>query len=301
VILSRSLELLRLALVAFAFAALAGCATTGGPTGIPEAEKTPGQRADPWENWNRKVFSFNDAVDEAVLKPVAKAYQKVVPELVRRGVTNFFGNFADAWSGVNNLLQGKVVEGATDFMRVATNTVFGIGGLFDVASEAGMEKHHEDFGQTLGHWGLGAGPYMVLPLFGPSTLRDTASLPVDLYASPLIAVQTDEVRWGLTVLGFVNQRANLLGATNLLDDVALDRYSFVRDAYLQRRRSLVHDGDPPSLGDEEPYQPDPSPPAADAASAPASAPAAEPVPVAPAAPASAVPASAAPAASAASS
>lgn len=273
-ILSRGLDCLRLLLAVFSFAILAGCATTAS---IPESEKSPGQRADPWENWNRKVFSFNDAVDEAVLKPVATAYKKVVPGFMRQGVTNFFGNFADLWSAVNNLLQGKFEAGASDIMRVGTNTVFGIGGLFDVASEAGIEKHHEDFGQTLGRWGVGAGPYVVLPLFGPSTLRDSAGLPLDLYASPMISVRSDEVRWGVAVLGLINTRANLLDATNLLDDVALDRYSFVRDAYLQRRRSLVHDGDPPPLEDEEPYVPDPpAEPAAPAASEPAAPAAPEP-------------------------
>jgi phospholipid-binding lipoprotein MlaA len=275
VILSRSLDYLRLFLAVFSFAILAGCATTAS---IPESEKSPGQRADPWENWNRKVFSFNDAIDEAVLKPVATAYQKVVPQFVRTGVTNFFGNFSDLWSAVNNLLQGKFEAGASDIMRVGTNTVFGIGGLFDVASEAGIERHNEDFGQTLGRWGFSSGPYIVWPLFGPSTLRDTVGLPLDLYASPMISVRSAEVRWGVATLGFINARANLLGATNLLDDVALDRYSFVRDAYLQRRRSLVYDGDPPPLEDEEPYVPDPpaAPPPTAAASEPAAPAAPEP-------------------------
>jgi phospholipid-binding lipoprotein MlaA len=273
VIVLRALDFFRLLLAAFAFAILAGCATTGSSV-VATEEKTPSQRADPWENWNRKVFAFNDAIDEAVLKPVAKAYEKVVPELVRRGVSNFFGNFADLWSGVNNMLQGKVGDGFQDFMRVSTNTFFGIGGIFDIATEAGMERHQEDFGQTLGRWGFGPGPYLVWPLFGPSTLRDTAGLPLDLYASPVLAFSDDGVRWGITTLGFVNQRANLLGATNLLDDVALDRYSFVRDAYLQRRRNMVYDGEPPDREDQEPYVPDPPAAPASAAASAAEAPAA---------------------------
>lgn len=217
-------------------AALSGCATVSGPT----------QPSDPWERWNRTVFEFNDAVDIAVLKPVATTYAEIVPSLVRRGVGNFFGNFSDAWSAVNNLLQGKAERGVQDIMRVSINTLFGLGGVLDVASEAGLDRHSEDFGQTLGHWGVGAGPYIVLPLLGPSSLRETAALPVDRVVSPSLAVDADgSAGLGLTLLQIVNIRAELLGATRMLDSIALDKYNFVRDAYLQRRRSLVYDGDPP--------------------------------------------------------
>jgi phospholipid-binding lipoprotein MlaA len=191
-----------------------------------------------------------------VLKPVATTYTQVVPSLVRRGIGNFFNNFADAWSAVNNLLQGKVERGLQDVMRVGINTVFGLGGVLDVASEAGMDHYYEDFGQTLGHWGVGAGPYIVLPLLGPSTLRETAALPVDRSVGPTLAIDSGTAQAGLTALQIVNVRAELLGASRLLDGVALDKYNFVRDAYLQRRRSQVYDGDPPPLPEEaEPPEP----------------------------------------------
>jgi phospholipid-binding lipoprotein MlaA len=205
---------------------------------------------DPWERWNRQVYTFNDAVDNAVLKPVATAYQKVVPSMARQGVDNFFGNFSDAWSFVNNLLQGKVENGLRDMFRVTTNTVFGLGGLLDIATEMRLDSQGEDFGQTLGYWGVGSGPYVVLPLFGPSTLRDTTALPLDTYVSPNLVVDDSAARVGLTTLGVVNLRSNLLGASRMLDDVALDKYNFTRDAYLQRRRNLVFDGNPPSQAEE---------------------------------------------------
>lgn len=240
---------------------LAGCAT------VDPARSTPAQRADPWENWNRKVYAFNEVVDENVLKPVATTYAKVVPSMVRRGVNNFFGNFSDAWSAVNNLLQGKGERGVQDMVRVTLNTLFGLGGLLDVASEAGLDRHSEDFGQTLGHWGVGAGPYVVLPLLGPSSLRETVAMPLDRAVSPTLAVDADSGGVGLTFLQIVNTRAELLSASRMLDDIALDKYNFVRDAYLQRRRSLVYDGDPPPLPEEE-YEPDPPEPARPSASAP---------------------------------
>jgi len=243
-----------------------GCATTQDP-------KTPAQQADPWEHWNRKVFSFNDTLDEAVLKPVATAYTNVVPQPVRRGITNFFGNFSDAWAAINNLLQGKVNDSLQDVMRVGTNTLFGLGGVIDVAGEAGLDRHNEDFGQTLGRWGLAAGPYVVWPLLGPSTVRDSFALPLDRSVSPALAVSGDTARLLLTGLGFVDERAGLLNATRVLDDIALDRYTFVRDAYLQRRRSLVYDGDvPESPPDEEPGTEEatpPSPAASDGSAKPA--------------------------------
>ena len=220
-------------------AALAGCTT------IRDARAGPGQRLDPWESWNRKVFNFNDDVDKAVLKPVATAYSNVVPQPVRRGVGNFFGNFADAWSAINNLLQGKFQAASEDATRVGANTLFGLFGVLDVASEMGLEHHYEDFGQTLGFYGIGAGAYVVLPILGPSTVRDAAAIPVDRLAAPPSFFDGTRIPVGLTVLQIVNTRAGLLGASRVLDDIALDRYTFVRDAYLQRRRSLVFDGDVP--------------------------------------------------------
>lgn len=217
-----------------------------------------GSDKDPLEGWNRGVFAFNEAVDNAVLKPVATAYRDVVPQLVRTGVSNFFGNFMDVWSAFNHLLQGKAESGLNMGMRVATNTVFGIGGLFDVASEAGLERQAEDFGQTLGVWGLPSGPYLVWPLLGPSALRETAALPLDLSWSASLAFGGQNDRLGVTVLQLVDLRASLLGATQVLDDIALDKYSFVRDAYLTRRQSLVHDGNPPEPAEERFDTPEPA-------------------------------------------
>lgn len=214
-----------------------GCATV--PAG--SAASNP---VDPWEAWNRKVFSFNEAVDEAVLKPVAKAYRAVVPELVRTGVSNFFGNLGDVWSSANHLLQGKVGSGLEMGMRVLSNTFIGLGGVLDPATEMGLTRRSEDFGQTLGVWGLPAGPYVVLPLLGPSSLRDTAALPVDRYAGST-SWFIDTNAYVVATLQLVNVRAELLATTKLLDDVSLDKYSFVRDGYLARRLDQVYDGAPP--------------------------------------------------------
>jgi phospholipid-binding lipoprotein MlaA len=240
-------------------AGLLGCATTRAPAGevagggLSVAAKT--NPRDPWEGWNRAIFAFNEGLDDLVLRPVATVYRDFVPQFMRTGVNNVFNNFADAWGAVNALLQGKPEAAVTDVMRFAVNSSFGILGLLDIASEAGMEPSREDFGQTLGRWGLGAGPYLVLPLLGPSSLRDTAALPADVYASPTAVVDGETAEWGLRTLNIVNRRANLLGATKVLDDIALDKYSFLRDAYLARRRSLVYDGDPPELPEDDTGEP----------------------------------------------
>lgn len=276
-----TLQVLRRAFAGLALAWLAlltGCATTApGPDGKPV------QRVDPWESWNRKVYNFNDTLDTAVLKPVATTYRDVVPQPTRRGISNIFGNVSDLWSAFNNVLQGKVNDGMQDVMRVTTNTIFGLGGFFDVATEMGLDRHNEDLGQTLGRWGIGAGPYVVWPFFGPSTLRDSFALPVDRSVSPALAFNDSLARYAVVGVGFVNERAALLGATGMLDDIALDKYTFIRDAYLQRRRSLVYDGEVPESKDER-YDQDEAPAsAAAAASAPAVTPATTPA----AAPASA--------------
>lgn len=224
-------------------------AQPAGPSGtLPEttadADAAAAQVNDPFEGFNRGVFGFNDAIDRAVLKPVATGYQKAVPEIVRGWVSNFFGNLDDAWSLVNLVLQGKPRQAYDMTVRVTTNTVLGLGGFLDIASAAGIARHEEDFGQTLGWWGLPAGPYLVLPLFGPSQIRETAALPLD-FGWDSSFVQHEPTRWSLTALDIIDTRASLLTATGLLDTVALDRYSFVRDAYVQRRQSLVYDGNPP--------------------------------------------------------
>lgn len=222
--------------------ALGGCATLGG--------KSAGQRLDPWEDWNRKVFGFNEALDARILKPVATTYSRIVPQPIRKGFDNFFGNAADAWSSVNNLLQGKFEASGLDLMRFGTNTVFGLGGVLDVATEMGLDHQYEDFGQTLGHWGVGAGAYIVWPLFGPSTVRETVALPLDRAVSPALAINGGGSQAAIAGLQIINIRASLLGASRVLDDIALDKYTFVRDAYLQRRRSLAFDGDEPEQPDE---------------------------------------------------
>ena len=206
--------------------ALSGCATSTNPR-------------DPFEGFNRAMFNFNDALDEHALKPVATAYQENLPSVVQTGIGNFFGNIGDIWTAVNNLLQGKVADGASDFMRVAINSTFGLLGLIDIGSDVGLQKHKQDFGATLGVWGVGSGPYVVLPFFGPTTMRDAAALPID-YSGDLWQNATPiKLRNTGSVLRVVDKRAVLLDASNLLEDAALDRYEFVRDAYLQRRASQI--------------------------------------------------------------
>lgn len=218
---------------------LAGCATSGG------------NPADPLERVNRKVFAFNDAVDKAVLTPVAKGYRAVLPGFFRTGVSNFFSNLEDVWVSVNDVLQGKFQEGLEDFTRVLFNSTFGIAGIFDFASDAGLPKHNEDFGQTLGVWGITSGPYVVLPFFGPSTFRDGFGFLVDARADLVYRLVDDvPLRNSLYATRAISNRASLLDASSILEQAALDRYAFVRDAWLQRRRNLVYDGNPPRERDE---------------------------------------------------
>lgn len=211
---------------------LAGCATSGNPK-------------DPIEGFNRAMFAFNEGLDTAIIKPVATGYDAVLPSPVKTGVTNFFGNIEDVFIGVNNLLQGKVPEAASDFGRVLINTTVGLLGLIDWASDAGLEKHDEDFGQTFGRWGVGNGAYVVIPVFGPRTARDTVGLVLDVAADPVAQHKPRRTRDAAVVLRLVNDRANLLAADKVVEEAALDKYSYIRDAYLQRRRNLIHDGNPP--------------------------------------------------------
>jgi phospholipid-binding lipoprotein MlaA len=218
------------ALALAAVATLSACATGSNPK-------------DPFEKFNRSMFAFNDAVDQAALKPAATAYKTVLPSFVQTGVNNFFGNLSDVWTAANNLMQGKVSDGMSDVSRVVMNSTFGVVGLFDVGSALGLQKHNEDFGQTLGYWGMPAGPYVMLPLLGPSTLRDTAGLPLDIAADPWMYVDPTNVRMLGTVTRVVDQRAVLLDASDLLEAAALDRYEFIRDGFLQRRQNKVFDGE----------------------------------------------------------
>lgn len=233
---------------------------TGCATAIQRGA-APADPPDPFEAWNRKVFSFNDDLDRVILKPVATAYAALFPPVVRQGVSNFFANMADAWSAVNNLLQGKPVTAAQVAFRFGVNTVFGFVGVLDLASEMGIERHYEDFGQTLAVWGMNSGAYLVWPLLGPSTIRDSIALPLNYVASPSNLIDTGNYWFGVWALQLVNTRADLLAAGRMLDDIALDKYTFVRDAFLQRRRSLIYDG-------YEPASPDPSRDDDAAASAP---------------------------------
>lgn len=201
----------------------------------PDEDVVLGADQDPFERYNRSMTRFNDAVDAAVLKPVATAYKQAVPSLVRTGVANFFSNVGDAWSFVNNTLQLRGEPAMASFFRVGINTVFGLGGVLDVASEMGIDRYKQDFGLTLGRWGVPTGPYLVLPVLGPSTLRDTVALPVDWRGDLVHAVDPVSARNSLYALRAVETRANLLRAGSVLDQAALDKYSFMRDVYLQVR------------------------------------------------------------------
>jgi phospholipid-binding lipoprotein MlaA len=214
-------------------ATLQGCATTGG------------NPADPLEPLNRAMFSFNDTLDEAVMKPVAKGYRFVLPGMVRTGVSNFFSNVDDVWISINQVLQGKLLLGLGDFGRFLFNSTVGVVGLFDFASEVGLPKHSEDFGQTLAWWGVGGGPYVVLPILGPSTVRDGLAFIVDAEIDPVWRIGDVSVRNTAVSIRFIGRRAELLDISNVLEQAALDRYALLRDAWLQRRRSLIYDGDPP--------------------------------------------------------
>jgi len=208
--------------------------------------------ADPLEGLNRSVDGFNQVVDRAVVKPLAQGYDKVTAPEVKLVIGNFFSNLDDVSVAFNNLLQGKPKAAGSDITRFALNTTIGIVGLADVATELGFQKHDEDFGQTLGVWGVGSGPYLVLPLLGPSTLRDAPARFVDAPLDPLYHYDDVRVRNSLLVVNVVNTRARLLPATDLVERIALDQYAFVRDAYLQRRASLIRDGAPDP--DEQIYE-----------------------------------------------
>lgn len=201
---------------------------------------------DPFESYNRAMFAFNDAADKAVFKPVAQAYQTVLPDPVITSVTNFFSNLNDVVVLINDLLQFKLHQAAMDSSRIVFNTTFGVLGLFDVASRMELPKHNEDFGQTLGFWGFGEGYYIVLPLLGPSTVRDTFGLVGNFYTNPVTwATDSDAVEWSLWGLDLINRRAGLLRIERALADSQIDPYAFQRSAYLQQRRNLVYDGNPP--------------------------------------------------------
>jgi len=212
---------------------MSGCAS------IPADQRVP---EDPWQGYNRAMFKFNAGLDKAVLKPVAKGYRWVLPEFAEKGVSNFFSNIEDVPNTLNNLMQGKVKAAGNDTLRFLMNSTFGIAGLFDVASSTGLEKHNEDFGQTLGVWGAPAGPYLVLPLLGPSTARDSGGLLADLAMHPLTYVDNDEIRWGLRGLQIVDIRKKVLNIEESTGLGLYDDYTQMREIYLDRRKSLIADG-----------------------------------------------------------
>lgn len=206
---------------------------------------------DPLEPMNRKLYQANEVLDKYAVKPVVKAYTWALPQFVRTGVSNVFNNVSDLYSGINDLLQAKPRKAVDDFGRVAVNTTVGIVGLFDVASKWGLVRGDEDFGQTLGYWGLGQGPYLFLPLFGPTTIRDGTGAVVRIYTDPVNYIDDEGVRNGVKVLSVVDQRSQADDILNIVDKAALDRYRFIRSSYLQRRLYVVHDGEPPRTDDEE--------------------------------------------------
>ena len=220
-------------LLLFASLLLSACASTS-PNTNPK---------DPYEGFNRSIYSFNDTLDRAVFKPVAKGYKAVLPDPAQKMVHNFISNIDDIFVTGHDLLQFKFAKASSDFTRVWVNSIFGVFGLFNVAHN--LEKHNEDFGQTLGYWGVSSGPYLVVPFFGPRSVRDGAGLIVDIYSSMIIQnVPARNTLFGITQ---IDQRVKLLDSESLIEDTVMDPYSFIRDAYLMRRQSLVYDGDPPRI------------------------------------------------------
>lgn len=205
---------------------------------------------DPLESFNRTVFGFNEAVDKAVIKPVATGYRAVTPDWFRKGVGNFFNNLQDVWSAVNNGLQGRGQEFGDSVGRVMVNSTIGLLGVVDVASDLNIERHTADFGLTLGRWGVPPGPYVVLPILGPFTLREVAALPVDMSGMPVYNIGDQDTRTWLPVVNVVDIRAKYLNAGDVLEGAALDSYSFRRDAYFQRQRNIQFDGNPPEEAEE---------------------------------------------------
>lgn len=236
---------------ALIFSLLSGCATV--------AVKNP---VDPWESWNRGVFNFNDSLDNSIVKPIATAYTTVLPPFVRTGVNNFFSNLTGVWTVVNSTLQLKPQAAVETFFRVTINTFLGLGGVLDIASEMNIERHTADFGQTLGHYGVPPGPYLVIPLLGSSTLRDTLASTLISRGDLVWQLNSVAARNSLYALRLLDTRANLLRSTSVLEAVALDKYSFTRDIYLQVRRNDILDGkEPPEDPAEVPEFKEDAPPA----------------------------------------
>jgi len=220
-----------------------GLVLTTGCTSIPKGQEDPN---DPLESFNRSMYEFNDTLDKMIIKPIAQGYNAIMPKPVNKGITNFFSNLGDVVVVFNDLLQFKFEQAASDTARIVWNSTIGILGFIDVATHMGLEKHNEDFGQTLGYWGFGEGAYIVWPVYGSNTLRGTVGDLVDYFvADPISYVEPDKDRYWLLGIKAIDKRADLLSASKVLEEAALDPYVFSRDAFLQRRRNLVHDGNPP--------------------------------------------------------
>jgi phospholipid-binding lipoprotein MlaA len=229
---------IRRGIAILAVTAMTGCASTAN------------HPKDPFEGFNRAMFAFNEGID-VVVKPVAQGYDAAVPGPVKAGIGNFLGNLADLWIAANNFLQGKITEGASDVARVLVNSTVGIVGLVDVASYLGLEKHAEDFGQTLGKWGVGEGPYLYWPVFGPRNVRDTFGLAVDTSVDPVVRIHDVPARNTLVGVRTIDLRASLLPTDRVIEAAAFDKYSYIRNAYFQMRRNAVYDGNPPPIEEEE--------------------------------------------------
>ncbi len=221
---------------------MAVLAVATGCAGAPPLRETQ----DPWEGFNRGVFHFNKMLDETLAKPVATGYKAIMPAPLDKGVTNFFSNLDDVVVVFNDLLQAKFEQALMDTTRFVWNSTWGLLGFIDVAGALGLPKNREDFGQTLAVWGFESGPFLMLPFLGPSTVRDGVGKVPDFFlVNPLYNSQEERVRWGLVALNAIDKRADLLGATSIVDTAALDEYAFIRDAFLQQRRFLIYDGNPP--------------------------------------------------------
>jgi phospholipid-binding lipoprotein MlaA len=235
-------------LLAGAYALLAGCAAAP-------------NKDDPLEPWNRAMYQVHEVVDGSVVKPLAKAYVAATPELIRTGISNFFGNLDDLFTGINNVLEGRSDQAGDDFGRVLLNSTFGMGGIFDLASMMGINKDKKDFGITFGKWGAPPGPYLFVPLFGPTTVRDGTGTLIRLFVGPVGYIPNVALRNSIYGVGYVDARAQALPAESVLDTAALDRYRFLRNAYLKARRYQVYDGKPPPEEDEDNPPTAPAPPA----------------------------------------
>ena len=242
--------------VTFLFLALVLPGMTRAQSATPLSEESLGTPVqDPFEAINRTTFAFNEFLDGNVLRPVAMVYRDNFPAPIQAGVSNFFGNLLDLWSGVNSVLQAKPSAATHNTARFVINSTIGIYGVFDIATRLNIERQTEDFGQTLGVWGLPSGPYLVLPLLGPSTLRDGLGTMADSTASLINQVDDSAHRNGLTAARLLEIRARILPITEQIDRMALDKYSFVRDAFLQKRLNDIHDGNPPDISDTtSPFQ-----------------------------------------------